>query len=400
MAPWPRGFFFKTGFDMTSTDDRLFTPVTFDYGVTLRNRVAMAPMTTWSGNSDGTVSDAEIDYYSRRVDGVGLIITGCTHVQANGIGFTDEFAAWDDRFLSGLTRLAQAARGGGAVAVLQIFHAGNKATPELILDGDLVSASAIEIEAGPYNGRQTPRALEHDEILDVISAFGEATRRAIVAGFDGIELHGAHGFLLQNFLSPHFNKRTDKWGGSLENRIRFPVAVVAEVRRVVEAHAKRPFILGYRISHEEHYEDGLRIDDALALTDRLIAAGVDYIHASLGNILGAKPNGETGDRTTAETVVAHAAGRFPVIAAGGILTPEDATQALELGLSLVAIGRGLVINPDWVQLAQAGRADEIELALNPTKLPALAIPDKLWSEIEARAGWFQIKETEKAKSHG
>jgi 2,4-dienoyl-CoA reductase-like NADH-dependent reductase (Old Yellow Enzyme family) len=389
-----------TGFIMTSSDNRLFAPITFDCGRTIRNRIAMAPMTTWSGNSDGTVSHAEIDYYGRRANGAGLIITACTHVQANGIGFTHEFAVWDDRFLPGLTRLAKTAKVGGAVAILQIFHAGNKATPELIPGADLVSASAVEIEAGPYNARQTPRALEHDEILKVIRDFGEATRRAIDAGFDGIELHGAHGFLLQNFLSPHFNRRTDDWGGSLENRMRFPLAVVAEVRRVIETHASRPFLLGYRISHEEHYEHGLRIGDALALTDRLIECGVDYIHASLGNILGAEPIGAIGELTTAEIVVAHAAGRVPVIAAGGILTLEDATQALDLGLSLVAIGRGLVINTDWVELAEAGRADEIETALNPAAIAELAIPDKLWAEIEARAGWFQIQDTEKVKSHG
>ncbi len=384
---------------MTSNHDQLFASFTFSNGIALRNRIAMAPMTTWSGNSDGTVADAEIDYYRPRVNGAGLIITGCTQVQANGIGFTHEFAAWGDSFLPGLTRLAQAAKGGGAVAVLQLFHAGNKATPELIPDGDVVSASAVEIEAGPYNRALTPRALTHDEILDVIRAFGESTRRAIEAGFDGIELHGAHGFLLQNFLSPHFNRRTDEWGGPLENRMRFPLAVVAEVRRTIEAHADRPFLLGYRISHEEPGDGRLRIGDALALTDRLIDGGIDYIHASLGNILGAKPIG-TGDRTTAEIVVDHAARRVPVIAAGHILTPDEAVRALELGLSLVAVGRGLVINPDWVELAQAGRSQQIETALNPTKLSELVVPDKLWSEIEARAGWFQIQKVEKAAAHG
>lgn len=103
-------------------------------------------------------------------------------MQANGIGFTHEFAACDDSFLPGLTRLAQAAKSGGAIALLQLFHAGNKATPELIPGGNVVSASAVEIEAGPYNHALTPRALTYDEIRDVIGAFGEATRRSIEAG--------------------------------------------------------------------------------------------------------------------------------------------------------------------------------------------------------------------------
>ena len=194
----------------------------------------MAPMTTWSGNPDGTVADEEIAWMRRRVEWRRHGLTGCTPVQANGIGFTDEFAAFDDRFLPGLTRLATAAKSGGAVAVLQIFHAGNKAVPALVPGGEVVSASAVPTDATPFAPSVTPKALSHEEILETITAFGEATRRAIAAGFDGIELHGAHGFLIQNFLSPRYNQRTDQWGGSLENRMRFALAVVAEVNRVAD----------------------------------------------------------------------------------------------------------------------------------------------------------------------
>jgi 2,4-dienoyl-CoA reductase-like NADH-dependent reductase (Old Yellow Enzyme family) len=167
--------------------------------------------------------------------------------------------------------------------------------------------------------------LSHDEILDIIRAFGAATQRAIEAGFDGIELHGAHGFLIQNFFSPRFNQRTDKWGGSLENRIRFPLAVVQEVKRVVEAHATRPFLLGYRISPEEWEEGGLRIDDTLVLVDRLVESGIDYIHASLASILD-KPIGGAGEKTTADLILEHVGGRVPVIAAGQIRKPDQAAN--------------------------------------------------------------------------
>ena len=163
------------------------------------------------------------------------------------MGFTNEFAAYDDRFIPSLRKLADAAKSGGALAILQLFHAGNKAVPELIPDGELVSASALAAPAGPFNrGEQASRALGHDEISGVIHDFGEATRRALEAGFDGVELHGAHGFLIQNFFSPWFNQRTDEWGGSLANRMRFPLEVVREVRRVIETHARKPFLLRYR----------------------------------------------------------------------------------------------------------------------------------------------------------
>lgn len=182
-------------------------------GLVLKNRIVMAPMTTWASNDDGTVSDEEDAYYRRRAQDVGLVITGCTHVQANGVGFTGEFAAFDDTFIPSLRKLSMAAKSGGARAVLQIFHAGVKTLPTLV--EDVVAASTVSGQAGPFADAIVPRALEDSEILDVIAAFAAATRRAIAAGFDGIELHGAHGFLLQNFFSPHSNIRTGRWGGSL-----------------------------------------------------------------------------------------------------------------------------------------------------------------------------------------
>lgn len=173
-----------------------FGPFAFANGITLRNRIVMAPMTTWSGNADGTVSDEEIAYYQRRTVGVGLVITGCTHVTPDGVGFTGEFAAYDDGFVESLRQLAEAAKSGGAPAVLQIFHAGNKAVQDLVPGGKLVSASAVAAHPGAFNSPDKPRALNQDEIKSTIAAFGQATRRAIDAGFDGVELHGAHGFPL------------------------------------------------------------------------------------------------------------------------------------------------------------------------------------------------------------
>lgn len=368
----------------------LFQPFAFDNGITMRNRIVMAPMTTWAGNADGTVTEDELAYYRKRVGGVGLVITGCTQVQANGIGFTDAYASFDDRFLPSLSSLAEAAKSGGAPAVLQIFHAGNKAVPDLTPDGEIISASNVAVSAASPAVAAIPRELTHPEILEVIAAFGEATRRAIEAGFDGIELHGAHGFLIQNFFSPRFNKRQDQWGGSLENRMRFALAVVVEVRRVAELHAKGPFLLGYRISPEEPEADGLRIDDALVLIDRLIEAKVDYVHVSLASILTSKPVGSTAAETITQIVERHIGDRVPLFAAGGILTPAQASEALSFGLSGIAVGRGLVINPDWVERAQAGDAASIETALDPALVPSLVIPEKLWGIIQATTGWFTL----------
>lgn len=295
----------------TTLSGGLFEPFRFNSGVTLRNRVVMAPMTTWSANPDGSVSEAELEHYRLRAQGVGLVITGCTHVLANGIGFTDEFAAHDDRFIPSLRRLADSAKSGGALSILQIFHAGNKAVVDAIPNGEPVSASGVSALPGPFNPKRvTSRALSHEEVLDVIHAFGQAARRAIEAGFDGVELHGAHGFLIQNFFSPRYNLRTDDWGGSLEERMRLPLAIVREVQAQIAVHARKPFLLGYRFSPEEREDGGYRLADVCRLLDALIEAGVDYLHASLNDILGAAPLGED-PRLTAEQLVAHVSGSSP-----------------------------------------------------------------------------------------
>jgi 2,4-dienoyl-CoA reductase-like NADH-dependent reductase (Old Yellow Enzyme family) len=368
----------------------LLEPFSLGHGFMLRNRIVMAPMTTWAGNDDGTVSAEEEAYYRLRVKDVGLVITGCTHVQENGIGFTGEFAAYDDKFIPSLRRLAAAAKSGGAPAILQIFHAGVKTRPDLV--SDIVAASAVPGDVRPSAPSVTPRALADEEVEDVVHAFGEATRRAIEAGFDGIELHGAHGFLLQNFLSPHFNRRTDRWGGSLESRMRFPLAVVEAVRKTIADHATRPFVLGYRITLDEPHEDGLRIAESLALVDRLTDGRIDYLHVSLGNALEARPVDAPNGPGIIEIVRDRLAGRIPFIAAGQIRTPEQAEEAIAAGLSLAAVGQVLVMNPDWVRFARGEAQGPIALDVAASDVPRLAIPSKLWSVIEATTGWFSVRQ--------
>ena len=378
---------------MTNKHPSLFSPFMLTEKIKLRNRIVMAPMTTWSANPDGTISEQELEFYKRRSQNVGLVITGCTYVTPSGIGFTHEFAAYDDRFINSLEKLAAAAQSGGAPAILQIFHAGNKAIPELVPNNDVISASASSVKSGDFMKRVVQsREMTENEIQETIRAFGDVTKRAIKAGFDGIELHGAHGFLLQNFFSPLFNQRNDRWGGDLEGRMRFPLAVLQEVKNVVYEYAKKPFAIGYRISPEESATGGLRIEDTYKLLDRLISSGISYIHTSLVSINDSYPVESPNGPRTIELILNHIAGRVPVIAAGKIRTPSQAQEAISTGLPLVAIGKGLVINPEWVTLAESGRGHEIQTTLNPQLVPELTIPDKLWDQIQTSkgTGWFPL----------
>ena len=378
---------------MTNKHPSLFSPFMLTEKIKLRNRIVMAPMTTWSANPDGTISEQELEFYKRRSQNVGLVITGCTYITPSGIGFTHEFAAYDDRFINSLEKLAAAAKSGGAPAILQIFHAGNKAIPELVPNNDVISASASSVKSGDFMKRVVQsREMTENEIQETIRAFGDVTKRAIKAGFDGVELHGAHGFLLQNFFSPLFNQRNDRWGGDLEGRMRFPLAVLQEVKNVVYEYATKPFAIGYRISPEESATGGLRIEDTYKLLDRLISSGISYIHTSLVSINDSYPVESPNGPRTIELILNHIAGRVPVIAAGKIRTPSQAQEAISTGLPLVAIGKGLVINPEWVTLAESGRGHEIQTTLNPQLVPELTIPDKLWDQIQASkgTGWFPL----------
>ena len=377
---------------MNEKYSNLMESFTFKNGVTLRNRVVMAPMTTWASNDDYTVSDEELNYYKKRVTGVGMVITGCTRVQPNGIGFANEFAAYDDSFIPSLRKLAEAAKSGGAQAILQIFHAGNKALPAFTPNGDVVSSSALETEATAFAPSVTPRELSHDEIMEVIHAFGEMTRRAIEAGFDGVELHGAHGFLLQNFMSPFFNRREDQWGGSLENRLRFPVAVIREIKSVIKKLATKPFTLGYRISPDEPQEGGLRMQDTYELIERLIEEDVDYVHASLASALSSKPVDRQDEKTYLELIVEKANGRIPVLAAGSMVTPDDVASGLDKGLSLAVVGQGLIMNPDWIEKVQNGQESEIQTTIKASKVSELELPEKLWGVIQASGPWFKLED--------
>ncbi|EMI7004339.1 NADH-dependent flavin oxidoreductase [Escherichia coli] len=378
---------------MTNKHPSLFSPFMLTEKIKLRNRIVMAPMTTWSANPDGTISEQELEFYKRRSQNVGLVITGCTYVTPSGIGFTHEFAAYDDRFINSLEKLAAAAKSGGAPAILQIFHAGNKAIPELVPNNDVISASASSVKSGDFMKRVVQsREMTENEIQETIRAFGDVTKRAIKAGFDGVELHGAHGFLLQNFFSPLFNQRNDRWGGDLEGRMRFPLAVLQEVKNVVYEYATKPFAIGYRISPEESATGGLRIEDTYKLLDRLISSGISYIHTSLVSINDSYPVESPNGPRTIELILNHIAGRVPVIAAGKIRTPSQTQEAISTGLPLVAIGKGLVINPEWVTLAESGRDHEIQTTLNPQLVHELTIPDKLWDQIQTSkgTGWFPL----------
>lgn len=372
---------------MKSTYLPLFEQMTFNNGFELKNRIVMAPMTNFSANEDGTVSETELSYYSRRSGGVGLVITACVYVSPNGKGFHGEFASDSDDMIPSLQRLAATIKEKGAKAVLQIFHGGRECPINLVPNGDVVSASAV---ASEQNAGVTPRALLDEEIESIIRDFGETTRRAIEAGFDGVEIHGANGYLVQQFFSPHSNVREDRWGGNIENRLRFPLAVVDEVKRVVAAYAKKPFLVGYRFSPEEATTPGITMSDTFRLLDELTNKDLDYLHVSLMDFWSLPKRGAEETKTRMQWITDRVGHLIPIIGVGSIHTPEDAVKAIDIGIPLVAIGREIIVEPDWVEKVQEGRESEIKTTLSKDDQDRLVVPTPLWQAIVHTPGWFPL----------
>lgn len=372
---------------MKSTYLPLFEQMTFNNGIELKNRIVMAPMTNFSANEDGTVSETELSYYSRRSGGVGLVITACVYVSPNGKGFHGEFASDSDDMIPSLRRLAATIKEKGAKAVLQIFHGGRECPINLVPNGDVVSASAV---ASEQNAGVTPRALLNEEIESIIRDFGETTRRAIEAGFDGVEIHGANGYLVQQFFSPHSNVREDRWGGNIENRLRFPLAVVDEVKRVVAAYAKKPFLVGYRFSPEEATTPGITMSDTFRLLDELTNKDLDYLHVSLMDFWSLPKRGAEETKTRMQWIKDRVGHLIPIIGVGSLHTPEDAVKAIDIGIPLVAIGREIIVEPDWVEKVQEGRESEIKTTLSKDDQDRLVVPTPLWQAIVHTPGWFPL----------
>jgi len=317
---------------MTST---LLAPLTFRNGRSSRNRVVLAAMTNLQSHADGTLSDDELHWLERRADGGFGVITSCaSHVSADGQGWSGELGVFDDRHVPGLRVLADAMHRRGALALVQIFHGGLRADAALT---GVRTWSASESAGGP-------RAATEDDLRRVIADFGEAARRARDAGMDGVEIHGAHGYLLTQFLSTVENRRTDAWGGPLENRAR----LLREVTRRVRSAVPDDFLVGVRISPEDFGNaKGVDVDENVEVARWLVADGIDFLHLSLGDTH--RNSNKHPDRHMVQLFRPAVPANVKLFVAGKIWTAADGERLLAMGADAVALARSAIINPDWPQ---------------------------------------------------
>lgn len=310
----------------------LSRPLTLRSGATLKNRVALAAMTNPQSNEDGTLGDDELHWLEMRAKGgFSLIATCASHVAREGQGFPRELACYGDQHRPGLARLAGAIHAHGALALVQIFHGGLRANRELM--GEVPWSASLA---------ENVREASEEDIARVIRQFGEAAARCERAGFDGVEVHGAHGYLLTQFLSVTENRRNDGWGGSLEHRAR----LIREVVREVRDKTSPGFTVGVRLSPEEWGNaKGVDLDESLQVARWLAEDGVDFVHLSLWD---AMKNTKKRPDAHAVTLFRDALAReVALFAAGSLWTRDDALSILDRGADVVALGRSAILNPDW-----------------------------------------------------
>ncbi|MBN1380985.1 MAG: FAD-dependent oxidoreductase [Deltaproteobacteria bacterium] len=344
------------------TLDHLLSPITIKT-LTLANRVVMPPMGTGLGNQDGTVSEANIAYIKRRArSGAGLYITEITAVHPLGYVSPGGLAVWDDKFIPGLRTLADTVHAEGGKIALQLHHCGRESLYQT-RNKTVIGPSAIPSYVFGLFG--TPREMTLEEVKETIAAFGAGAKRARAAGFDAVELHGAHGYLLMQFLSAHANQRTDEYGGDFRGRARFMIECIAEVRRQVGDD----FPISIRISGEETLKDGYTIDDMRTIIPDLVKAGADVINVSFSTHGSAQVGTETPNASApveyAPGFKAHLARNvkevtnLPVIAVGRFTDPFFMDEVIARGdADMIAVGRQHLADPDFLKNAREGHPED------------------------------------------
>ncbi|MDC1310956.1 NADH:flavin oxidoreductase [Burkholderiales bacterium] len=312
---------------------KLLDAIQFKHGPTIKNRFFLAPLTNQQSHEDGTLSDEEYKWLTMRAKGgFGMTMTCASHVQEIGKGFPGQLGIWSDRHLDGLTRLANGIKKEDSSAIVQLHHAGLR-SPREIIGGPPVTASDQ-----PESGA---RGLTTSEVKKLIDDFVTGAKRAEKAGFDGVELHGAHSYILCNFLSADINQRTDEYGGSFENRARILFEIIDGVR----SECRSDFILGVRLSAEKF---GMRTEDSIGTAKKLFDQDViDFLDMSLWDAFKEAEDDRYKGQSLMSLFTVLERKKVQLGVAGKIRTPNDAEAAMNAGVDWVMLGRAAMLESDF-----------------------------------------------------
>ena len=314
---------------MTSPKD----PLKFNCGKTMKNRFMLAPMTNTQSYEDGTLAEAEYHWLTMRAKGgFGLVMTCASHVQEIGKGFPGQLGIFEDKHIEGHKKLAKGIQAEGGLAVIQLHHAGMRSP------GDIIGTQPVApSEIAEFN----TRALTTDEVIQVREDFISAALRARNAGYDGVEIHGAHGYLICQFLSAEYNQRKDLYGGSLENRSRLLYEIVNGIRH----QCGEDFLLGVRLSPERF---GMDLAEVQSVSQQLIdSQKIDFLDISLWDVFKYPEAEKYKDKKLLNYFTGLNRKTVKLTVAGKIASAEDVNKILGANVDFVAIGRAAILHHDF-----------------------------------------------------
>ena len=374
-------------------NSKLFEKYTLNNKVEVPGLLAVAPLTLFGSNQDGSVSEEEREYLKLRATNIGLYILGATAVSQEGIKFFTQPRALSDKDIPANEERVKIIKAQGALAINQIHHGGCYAdkkisgVPVMAVSADVANK---ELEAqGKLNDENKTIELTNQDIKRIINDFARATEISIKAGYDGIEIHGANNFILQQFYSGYYNKRTDEWGGSLEKRMRFPLEVVDACCKIRDKYNKPEFIIGYRLSPEEPFENGITMTETMALVKALAKKPIQFIHVSERNYYQEVRRGEEIGQPRLKLIHDELKGKIALIGVGGLYTDKDFNKALNSGYSdFIGTGRASMLNKDLGILLKEGKGDKLNLVLEPDHPEKYSIPKLLWDWCVKGGEWL------------
>jgi 2,4-dienoyl-CoA reductase-like NADH-dependent reductase (Old Yellow Enzyme family) len=374
-------------------NSKLFEKYKLNNNVEVPSRLAVAPLSLYGSDPSGHLLDEERQYLAKRATGIGLYILGAAAVSLEGIGIMDQPRALSEKDIPSLAERAKIVKDQGALAICQIVHGGLFGNKQYSGKTPLSPSAEVgnkELEKmGILNDDTRNKDLTNEDILRIIKDFAYATELSIKAGYDGIEIHAANNFLVQQFYSGYYNKRKDEWGGSLEKRMRFPLEIVDACCKIRDKYNKPEFIIGYRLSPEEPFEDGITMTETLALVRALVKKPIQYIHVSQKNYFQNARRGEGAGTPRLKLIHDEIKGKMALIGVGGLFTEKDINKALISGYTeFIGVGRASMINKDLATLLKEGKGDKIEVEVDDKHPEDYCFTKGIWAMIHQGMDWL------------
>ena len=376
-----------------SDNSKLFEKFKLNNNIEVPGRLAVAPLSLYGTDNSGHLLDEERQYLQKRAKGIGLYILGAAAVSLEGIGIKGQPRALNEQDIPSLSERAKIIKDQGALAICQIVHGGLFGNRQYSGKTPLCPSAEVGNKELEKMGILCDDNRNHDatneDILRIIKDFANATELSIKAGYDGIEIHAANNFLIQQFYSGYYNQRKDEWGGSLEKRMKFPLEVVDACCKIREKLKKPEFIIGYRLSPEEPFENGITMTETLALVKELIKRPIQYIHVSQKNYFQNARRGEGAGTPRLKLIHDEIKGKVALIGVGGLFTEKDINKALNSGFTdFIGIGRASMINKDLTTLLKEGKGDQIKLEVDPDHPEDYSFTKVLWDMIKQGVDWL------------